>query len=372
MRGRRTMLSAAVLTLVAVLIATVPASAHVTGFGPQQVLADRVGWYGIAVDAAADAGGTVHGFASFGGPVGATGYTAPVKHLVGRGSSWRLEPTPYRGDVVAVAHDATGTYLLYSTPNGLRIAKRLTSGRYTAGHLLAAPPTVDGRPGRVFDADLVAADGRWWAVWALSTGGGLGSDLHEAGTIGGTPVRARVAGQPVADVEPALALSPSGGGWAADLVWTRAGGGGQEVWAGRATRPGAWSLRPLITGGRVDAGPQVARVGGTLHVAWLREGRPWYAEDSGRGLRSRRLSATASQERLHLGVSGAEVVVLWPASGGSRVLLTNRHGTGPWQTTALWTNSYDWSNFALAAAAGRVTVLVGATKSGQLLARSQG
>jgi hypothetical protein len=53
------------------------------------------------------------------------------------------------------------------------------------------------------------------------------------------------------------------------------------------------------------------------------------------------------------------------------MLTTGSSPASRWRTSALWTNSYDWNDFAVTAHRGLATVFVGAHKSLQVLARSQ-
>ena len=59
------------------------------------------------------------------------------------------------------------------------------------------------------------------------------------------------------------------------------------------------------------------------------------------------------------------------APTGSSVLLRTRGAGGRWRARALWDSSYDWANFSVTAHRGHTTVFVGATKSLQVLVRSQ-
>ena len=119
------------------------------------------------VDQAQDASGVTYGSA----PCGATPRTSPS--TTSRGSSgWTVEATPYRGFVVAVAWDTTGTYLLYVDASlNLRITKRQSNGVYIQGRLLSTNVRFDGSNAQ---GDVVATGGRWWAVWRehLAPGGG--------------------------------------------------------------------------------------------------------------------------------------------------------------------------------------------------------
>jgi len=139
-----------------------------------------------------------------------------------------VEATPFRGFVVAVAWDITGTYLLYiDSALRLRISKRQADGTYIQGRLLS---TTMGPDGSLSQGDVVASGGRWWATWRehVRPGGGPGdefdqTELFQAYTIGGTySPRERVTSNPAWDSAPSLALTPATT-FPVRLVWARGG-----------------------------------------------------------------------------------------------------------------------------------------------------
>lgn len=354
--------SVSVLGSVLVVLAVAPAAAtHGASFGAPQTLADRA-WFAAEVQAATGADGQVRGFMTV------DAQHSRVSWFEGRGSRWRVEPTPYRGFVSAVAHDETGTYLLLHTrENALRIVKRLTSGQYTDGHELQSAP--DPPAAVSLKGDLVARDGRWWVVWGLRhAGAGQDMELREASTFGGTSVRRQVTGSRAFDGSPTLAL---GGGRSptAYLVWVRDG----NLWSAVASAPGAWRESRQL-GGRAQA-PDLVVADGLLHLVWHRAGAVWY----GRGTAARMTSQPASEEPTgsegaRLAVSGGHAFVVFAGQGppGSRTVLASRQrSTSAWRTSVLWPNTYDWNQFSITAVHGRATVFVGASKSGVVLLRSQ-
>lgn len=351
-RSRRRV-GGALAVLVLVLLALAPAAAIAAEFGPEQVVIRSRGMQaGIRSAVAAD--GVVHGFSTVTG-------TEPdeVRYVEGRGSRWRVEATPYRGHVLSTAVDATGSYLLYRARDGLRVTKRLADGRYTAGHLLLAETAVP--PAGSVQADLVAAGGRWWAVWGLEGG----HDLWEAGTFGGVFRSGRVAGSSAPDSSPTLALTTTGPQEAV-LVWLRSG----ALWAARASRPGAWrDSRQLGGPARY---PELVVDGSTLHLAFFRAGRVFYGTGPWQGLRTGPVPGPLPSEPVVLAASRGRVFLVCSQFTGSEVMLIMRSSpTGRRRTSALWTNSYDWHEFAVTAHRGLGTVFVGAHKSLKVLARSQ-
>jgi hypothetical protein len=325
-----------------------PAQAH--EFGPSQVL---IASRGIEADvsAAVDADGLVHGFANVTGRT-----TGEIRYFEGRGSRWTVLATPYRGDVLSTAVDRTGTYVLHRAADGLRISKRLRDGRWTGGHLLVPQAAVP--PVASVEADLVAADGRWWAVWSWLPAATM--DVFEAGTVGGAFRTGRVTGSPAPDRAPTLALTPDG----AALVWQRGG----DLWTATAERPGAWTgSRRLLAGA---SGPDLVVAGATWHLSFLSDGRLRYGRGSAARLRTERVSDDAVLDPAVLAVSRGRPVLVHSAPAGSSVLLQTRGPGGRWRTTSLWA-SYDWTNFAMTSSRGHATVFVGATKSQSVLVRSQ-
>ena len=342
---------AAAATAVLVLLAS-PAAAH--DFGPPQVIVASRGME-ADVSAAVDEDGVVHGFATVTGQV-----PGEIRYVEGRGSRWTVLATPYRGDVLAAAVDRTGAYVLHRAPDGLRISKRLRDGRWTGGHLLvpqaAVPPVASAQ------ADLVAADGRWWAVWSWLPA--PVADVFEAGTVGGRFHTGRVTGSLAPDSAPTLALT-SGARPGAALVWLRSG----ELWTARADRPGAWAGARQL-GGRAK-GPDLVVDGTTWHLSFLRDERLHYARGTADGLRSEQVSADLVRDPAVLAVSRGRPVLVHSSSTGSAVQLRTRGGDGTWRTATLWSDSYDWRDFSVTSHRGRATVFVGAAKSLSVLVRSQ-
>lgn len=338
----------AVVAGVLLLVRAAPAEAH--DVGPSQVLVASRGME-ADVAAAVDADGLVHGFANVTGRT-----TGEIRYFEGRGSRWTVLATPYRGDVLSVAVDRTGTYVLHRAPDGLRISKRLRDGRWTGGHLLVPQAAVP--PVASVEADLVAADGRWWAVWSWLPAAAM--DVFEAGTVGGGFHSDRVTGSPAPDRAPTLALTPGG----AALVWQR----GADLWTARAARPGTWtgSRRLLVRA----SGPDLVVDGATWHLSYLSDGRLRYGRGSAARLRTEPVTSDLVDGPAVLAVSGGRPVLVHSARTGSSVLLRTRAPGGRWHTSSLWA-SYDWTEFAVTSYRGRATVFAGAAKSLSVLVRSQ-
>ncbi len=155
---RRRMLTLALLgALTTLLTMQLTTAAHaVTPFGPtvtviQPPCADTP----VNADAAAGADGKVHGFVNFSG---VTCGRTDIWYFEGAGSSWTAVLSPYRGRVLGVANDLTGTYLLYNDGTNTRIAKRAGTA-FTSGRPIAAPAQT---------GDVIASGGKWWAVFTVT------------------------------------------------------------------------------------------------------------------------------------------------------------------------------------------------------------
>ena len=150
-----------VLSLVAavLLLGALAAPARAIGaFGPPVTISDPPCAFDVwNVDLARDAGEVAHGFADLAGT--GCNQDVAIQYFEGSGTTWTAQATPYRGFVVAVAWDPTGTYLLYVdiARLELRITKRLTNGTYTGGRLLS---THVGFDGNLAQGDVVAVGGQ--------------------------------------------------------------------------------------------------------------------------------------------------------------------------------------------------------------------
>jgi len=152
------MLSAALL---------IPTPAHAIGdFDPPVTVIDPgCDNASVVADAVGGPDGKVYGFAQFSG----AGCTHDIWYFKGAGNTWTSMISPYRGRLLAVAHDGTATYLLYTDGRNTRITKR-AGGQFTPGRVLGGD--TDG-------GDVIAAGGKWWATWV--EGGGY---VYQAKTIG--------------------------------------------------------------------------------------------------------------------------------------------------------------------------------------------
>src|SRR6266540_3950646 len=281
----RRMLPLVVAVLVAGVLAA-PARA-IGSFGPPVTVTDPPCEFdAYNVDLAQDTAGVAHGFADLWGS--ACNTTFRIDYFQGAGASWTRETTPYRGFVVAVAWDATGTYLLYvdAAGLGLRITKRLANGAYTGGRL-------HGRQ-RITNT----------AAW---------------------------------DSAPSLARTPAGT-FPLTLVWAR---GGSDFGANPAdlrralgSAGGTWSSSSFATAGELNFWPDVKVVGTTTFVTWNRDGRTVATDNAGGAFTTSHTFGTAASQSNppRVGISGGNVFVGWttpPAGGPARAFVAKRVG-GSW------------------------------------------
>src|SRR5262245_26258594 len=204
----RTLLAAVVGGLLTISPAA-PVAA-VPRFGPiEEVVHPGCRFTTVDADAVAAPDASTQGFVSFRGGTGACG--GRVWFVERRGGRWTRHLSPYTGQVLAVAADATGTYVLYRSfahGRALRVGKRAAAGWYAGGRLLSSSVTV--RSGAI-----VATGGRWWAVWSedgpeLVDGKRL-TDLYQAKIIGRELVKQRVTAKEYLhsyDGYPSLLLRP--------------------------------------------------------------------------------------------------------------------------------------------------------------------
>jgi hypothetical protein len=326
------------LVLVVLLLAVLAAPARAIGaFGPPVTIDDPTCEFdAVNVDQAQDASGVTHGFSTLWGSDCNT--TFAIRYFQGSGAGWTSEATPYRGFVVAVAWDTTGTYLLYVDDHlNLRVTKRQSNGVYIQGRLLS---TSVGPDGSLAQGDVVASGGRWWATWRehLAPGGGPGdefdqTDLFQAYTVGGTFVpRERVTTSPSWDSAPSLALTPATT-FPVRLVWARGGSdfGGSETDLRRALgdQDGDWVSTTLATAGFLNFWPDVQMSGTTTYVTWNRDGRTVQANNAtGTFLSKTFLTPAAQDQRPRIVVAAGQVVVGWTTTSFPRTaFVAERVGT---------------------------------------------
>jgi hypothetical protein len=357
------------LGIAILLVGALAAPARAIGsFGPPVNIWDPVCVFdAFNVDLASDTNEVVHGFADL---WGCPNSDFRIHYFEGSGTTWTLQATPYHGFVLAVAWDATGTYLLYIdfASSDLRITKRLTDGTYTGGRRLASGGALDSN---LSQGDVVATGGQWWAVWRehVAPGGSPGdefdqSDLFQAYTIGGTVHgRQRITTNPGWDSGPTLALTP-GTTFPLELVWSRGGSefgppSPSDLRRATGNAAGTWSSSLLATNGFTNSWPDVQVAGTTTYVAWNRDGRTVEADNGSGSFVSHGFNTPGNQNfgfGPRITIAGGEVVVGWTGGTGPRprAFVAERVGS-------TWTGT-----FASPSSATRTQVLAGVAPRGGL------
>jgi hypothetical protein len=186
----------------------------------------------------------------------------------------------------------------------------------------------------------VATGGQWWAVWAEFAGTSPPQlDLFQAYTIGGTAHgRQRITTHPLWDSAPKLALTP-GSTFPLTLVWVRGNTEGESTTQTDLRRAlgnagGSWSSSTLASLGHSNFWPDVAVVGTTTYLTWIRDGRAMFADNqSGRFVSRQFLTPVIPHGPSHVavagGVAGDDLGGQFRSSGRRRRFLT-------WPPEAIW------------------------------------
>jgi hypothetical protein len=311
---RRLFRFASIMAILVLALSATPARAIGAFWPPVSVYDPPCSFDSFSVDAAQDSNGIAHGFAQLWGD--SCGNNPPIRYFQGTGTTWTQQTTPYRGFVMGVAWDRTGTYLLYldiRPGQGIRIAKRLTDGTYTAGQLLSPnwASSLDTL------GDVVATDGRWWAVWTEFVGAPAQLDLFQAYTIGGSfHPRQRITSDPLWDWGPTLALTP-GSTFPLSLIWVRGNTEGEsatqtDLHRALGSASGTWSSSTLTTLGLNNFWPDARVVGTTTYLTWIQDGRAMVADNRSGQFVSHRFTTPAIEHgRPRVGFSSGRVFVGW-------------------------------------------------------------
>jgi hypothetical protein len=284
------------------------------------------------------------GFANCSKGGGGSGAKDALAYVTRVGGAWRTVPVSATGLVRATASDAQASYVLLEEhqPNGSPFAvigRRDSSGKFTQRSI--------GYSGSIGQASLVAEGGRWWAVWAASTGAGSESRLTEAGTLLGERQASFITAPGAIDVAPSLALRPHGG---LVLVWQRLIDNGDQATGDirLAVRTGdAWRSR-TVESGDTQTQPQIATDGEHVFALWMRQGQPVVGSDESGTIQLHHFASRACARHPVLAVRPGWVVAFYeqclqngsggnPDSGESVTALQRL--AGRWTSQAAYKNS---------------------------------
>lgn len=311
----------AVVAATLLVLAMTPAAA-VGPFGPAQVLlGGTTSCESPDGDAAVAVDGTTRGFANCTREGSARIWFVRSKP----GVAPFLQATPYTGVVLAVAWDgADSTYVVFQTDSELRIGKRIdSSGAYSPLTPLALAPI-----GFDFDGDVVASNGRWWAVWREPMGVDRDqSALFQRHTLLGVEGRTQITSSAV-NFAPTLAYAAG----RMTMVWVQ----GVPVQPNDPAQTdlriadstgGAWQSRPFASLGLQNLQPDLTVYSGTTWVSWTRDGHTVVADNAGGTFYSRTFATVGVGSTV--AVSGSHVFVAWHATVADRAYLAEL-SAGTW------------------------------------------
>ena len=329
------------MTVAALLVGMLPAAAAPGAFGADQVVAN------------CSAGPTEASIAPDGTTRGFTTCSADAPHnpvyffQTSPGQPIVQKLSPWTGDVEATAWDgADSLYVVFADDGDLWIAKRTSStGAFSAATLLDS-----GHAGYV-GTDLVASDGKWWAVWSRNIGSGVSDyqQLFQRHTLLGVQGITRITSTPftITDRNPTLSYQPG----TVTLIWTRITNPSSDPSCQLrvARNHGAgWSSTPLASLGSCRTGDDQADsidYNGVVSATWVQQHRVVVGTSSGGAFSTHTFSAEGLFPKI--GVSSGKVFLAWDmAQGNSGVLFTQGAGSS-------------WSSSVLSHSPGEPTAVLG-------------
>ncbi len=239
----------------AAVIAVIPAAAMEPFSGPTSIVGASCA-FGTA-ETSDSVNGTVRGAFTCNAEA-----DSPISIFWYQGGVKTVRHSPYTGQLIAAAWDgSTSLYILYQQAKSLKIAKVSDAGSFSAVTVLSTSLAA------YTSGDLVASQGKWWAVWHETVGSQ--AELFQARTLLGTQHRTRITSSAAQDLEPSLAYS----GGRLEMAWSRytADLGAADLWVGRNTGAG-WVTKVLATSGTHNNMPDIAGSGGRFYLSWTRDG----------------------------------------------------------------------------------------------------
>jgi hypothetical protein len=316
----------------ALLLAAAPAEAATAGAA--RFTGAKHTYATVSDGLAVSATGLQRGFTSSTDDTDGTGVSDVLTYFEERANGFYAKKTTYKGLVVDVAWDSTGTWVLYrESVGGL-----LRLGKITTQLEESTPITVDSAPSQW--GTLAVRGGQWWAVWTRT------SDQHlwQSGTLT-TAAPAPVTGiEGVHDVLPDMSIWGSGSAARAVLVWARGTGeASQQIKIAEAPLQGSWTSRTLSATGYQIGAPSVALYD-AVYVAWNKDGALAVADNKSGKFVSRTLGPMVSGQ---------------PRAAVSRGIFFATTGGVVWARGAGgWTSASSTSPLtALSAAGGKALVL---------------
>jgi hypothetical protein len=254
-----------------------------------------------------------------------------------------VKKSPYVGQVIATAWDgANYLYILFQQAKTVKIGRVSDSGSFVVPTVLSttAAPYTSG--------DVVAANGKWWAVWHEMVGSQ--AELYQARTLLAVQHRTRITTNPVQDLEPRLAYSQGH----VEMIWSRytPDMGASDLWVAGSTG-GGWASRLLTAVGTHNNMPDIAMAGSRIYLSWTRDGVVNSSQNTAGGWATRSFTVHGYNSRL--AVSNGRIFISYEANDlGGRIYVVE-YSAGSWTGSAI--TGGNAGNFGLYAANGRATSL---------------
>lgn len=223
--------------------------------------------------------------------------------------------SPWVGQVLATAWDsAARLFVLYRQDHSLKVGIVTDAGYFAnAGTLSTSLPSSS-------QGTLVAAAGRYWAVWTENVG--EQSELYQARTLRGSQGRTRITTNPAQDLEPKLVYT----GGRVGLAWSRYASqlGSSDLWFARSTG-GAWTAARMAAGGKYNNLPSLAGSGGAFYLAWTNDGRIQLRDNASGPWRGHSFGVRGHLSRVS--VSGGKVFLAWETEEPGGIHVAQRDGS---------------------------------------------
>jgi hypothetical protein len=297
-------------------------------------------------------------------------YPNELRSFARRGPGrWSVQRLPFSGRTLASAADDSGQYfLLVSTGSelpGVILVRQNLNGSQSARRLSTSTAVTSG--------DVVAVDGKWWAVWSETVSGDV-SELYQSHTLFSSQARTRIStGQ--LDMYPRIAAIPAHHRVA--LAWSRSTPAGASVRIGSSTG-GGWTTREFAAADS-NTSPAVAEQGGSLFVAWLKNKRPELSSNESGEFRTHAFVTRSCAITVDVAASSGVVHLAWTqcqdeAAPDNTIVVLAERRNGQWSSTPVSPRSADFRLGGLSSRRGAATVFFDngiPSESGRGMARTQ-